>query len=227
MKHKKYDREFKLKMIKEYEAGASYYSIEKKYGLPFGTVSVWDDKYKAKGADNLDRHNSMLCRYTAEFKQTVVNDYLAGGGSIRDLSIKYGINGESTVLKWVKQYNNHEELTDSRNIGGPIMADNIKARKTTLDERIQIVEFCITHSNNYALTAKEYNCSYGQVYAWVKKYNTEGVAGPEDRRGRNKSEEELSEIEKLKAENRLLKAEMLKQEMEIALLKKLEEIERR
>ena len=48
-----------------------------------------------------------------------------------------------------------------------------------------------------------------------------------DGRGRHKSADELSELEKLRAENRLLKAEKKRQQMEIDLLKKLEEIERR
>ena len=48
-----------------------------------------------------------------------------------------------------------------------------------------------------------------------------------DGRGRNKSEDELSELEKLKAEIRILKSEKKRQQMEIDLLKKLEEIERR
>lgn len=44
---------------------------------------------------------------------------------------------------------------------------------------------------------------------------------------KNKIVEELSEIEKLKIENRLLKAQTKKQQMEIDFLKKLDEIERR
>lgn len=107
------------------------------------------------------------------------------------------------------------------------MTKDIKRRKTTLKERIRIVEYCISHSNDYASAAKKFNCSYGQIYSWVKKYETDGVEGLRDGRGRNKPEKELSEVEKLKAENRLLKAEKKKQQMEIDLLKKLEEIERR
>lgn len=107
------------------------------------------------------------------------------------------------------------------------MTKDIKRRKTTLEERIRIVEYCISHSNDYASAAKEFNCSYGQVYSWVKKYGTDGVEGLRDGRGHNKSEEELGEVEKLKAENRLLRAEKKRQQMEIDLLKKLEEIERR
>lgn len=43
-----------------------------------------------------------------------------------------------------------------------------KSRKTTLEERLAIVEHCTANNNNYVLTAKEYHCSYEQVYSWVK-----------------------------------------------------------
>lgn len=45
------------------------------------------------------------------------------------------------------------------------------------------------------------------MYSWVKKYQAKGIDGLYDRRGKNKIVEELSEIEKLKIENRLLKAQ--------------------
>ncbi|MDO5459305.1 MAG: helix-turn-helix domain-containing protein, partial [Eubacteriales bacterium] len=102
-----------------------------------------------------------------------------------------------------------------------------KSRKTTLEERLAIVEHCTANNHNYALTAKEYHCSYGQVYSWVKKYETKGVEGLYDRRGRSKPTEELTELEKLKAENRLLKAQAKQQQMEIDFLKKLDAVERR
>lgn len=227
MSKRKYTKEFKLKVLKEHEEGASFYSLEKKYGITLGTVKRWNSAYRAHGEDVLAPQNSNLCRYTAEFKKKVVLDYLSGGGSCQSIAVKYGIHAESTVLKWVKQYNSHEELTDSRKKGGYLMTKDIKRRKTTLEERIKIVEYCISHANDYASAAKEFNCSYGQVYSWVKKYAADGMEGLRDGRGRNKPEEELNEVEKLKAENRLLRAEKKKQQMEIDLLKKLEEIEGR
>ncbi len=227
MSKRKYSKEFKLKVLKEHEEGASFYSLEKKYGITLGSVKRWNSAFKAHGEDVLARQNSNLCRYTAEFKKEVVLDYLSGGGSGQSVAVKYGIHAESTVLKWVKQYNSHVELTDSRKVGGYLMTKDIKPRKTTLEERIRIVEYCITNSNDYSAAAKAYNCSYGQVYSWVKKYEADGVEGLKDGRGRTKPEEELSEMEKLKAENRLLRAEKKKQQMEIDLLKKLEEIGRR
>ena len=219
MSKRKYTKEFKLKILKEHEEGASFYFLEKKYGITLGTVKRWNSAFQARGEDFLTPQNSDLCRYTAEFKKAVVLDYLSGGGSGQSIAVKYGIHAESTVLKWVKQYNSHEELTDSRKTGGYLMTKDIKRRKTTMEERIKIVEYCISHSNDYAFAAKEFNCSYGQVYSWVKKYVTDGMEGLRDGRGRNKPEEELSEVEKLKAENRLLRAEKKKQQMEIDLLK--------
>ena len=63
------------------------------------------------------------------------------------------------------------------------------------------------------------------MYSWVKKYQAKGIDRLHDCRGKNKIVEELSEIEKLKIENRLLKAQTKKQQMEIDFLKKLDEIE--
>ena len=227
MSNKKYSKEFKEKLLKEHEEGASFYSLEKEYGLSLGTIKHWHAKMKKYGPDGLVRRNSMLCQYTADFKQKVVNDYLSGGGSYLSISLKYGIHAESTVKKWVTQYNDHEELTDSRKTGGYLMVKDVNPRKTTLEERVEIVEYCIASSNDYASAARKYSCSYGQVYSWVRKYNSDGIEGLKDRRGQNRPEEKLTEEERLRAENRLLRAEMKKKQMEIDLLKKLEEIGRR
>lgn len=108
------------------------------------------------------------------------------------------------------------------------MVKNNGARKnTTLEERINIVEECINTGCDYASVANKYGCSYGQVYSWVGKYKDKGIEGLYDRRGKSKKTSQLSDIEKLKAENRLLKAQTQQQQMEIDFLKKLDEIERR
>ena len=48
-----------------------------------------------------------------------------------------------------------------------------------------------------------------------------------DRRGKPKDTSQLSEVDKLKAENRLLKSQSHQLQMEIDFLKKVDEIERR
>ena len=194
--------------------------------ISWTSIQQWISIYNSEGEEAFIAAG--FKRYSKELKEQAVLDYLSGQGSQMEICQRYGIRAKSKLQKWIKQYNNHEELTDSRPEGGRyLMAKDIKPRKTTQKERFEIVEYCISNSNNYALAAKEFDCSYSQVYTWVKKYKEKGIDGLADRRGRGKPKDELSDIEKLKAENRILKAEKKRQQMEIDLLKKLENIERR
>ncbi|WP_432404804.1 hypothetical protein [Wukongibacter sp. M2B1] len=59
------------------------------------------------------------------------------------------------------------------------------------------------------------------------RFEESGIDGLLDRRGKRKPEEQMTEVDKLKAEMRLLEAKNKRLEMENELLKKLEEIERR
>ena len=102
-----------------------------------------------------------------------------------------------------------------------------KGRTTTYEERIEIVSFCIEHGNDYAAAVEKYGVSYQQIYYWVKKYREKGAEGLLDKRGKRKPESEMTEMEKLRAENRLLEARNRRLETENAVLKKLEELERR
>jgi transposase-like protein len=102
-----------------------------------------------------------------------------------------------------------------------------KGRKTTYDERVEIVKYCVEHEYKYNDAAQKYQVSYQQVYTWMEKYKHDGVEGLEDRRGKRKEEDEMSELEKLKAKNKLLEAENRQKQMEIDFLKKLNEIEGR
>ncbi len=101
-----------------------------------------------------------------------------------------------------------------------------KGRKTTLEERIENVEYCIEHGKDYPATIEKYGVSYQQIYSWVRKYEEIGIDGLRDGRGRTKPVEEMTDVEKLQAENRLLKAQLRDKEVEMLLLKKLQELER-
>lgn len=67
MSKRKYSREFKLKVLKEHQEGASFYSLEKKYDIVLGTVKRWNTAFLAHGEEALDHHNSNLCRYSCSF----------------------------------------------------------------------------------------------------------------------------------------------------------------
>jgi Transposase and inactivated derivatives len=226
MSKNKFTPEEKIMIVKEYLAGGtSYIKIGRKYKVDESSIRKWVNKYQAFG-ERVFEMNCANLNYSAKFKKRVVAAYLNGEGSYKDIAIRFKIHAASTVLQWVKQYNNHMELTDSKPKGVVDMVNN-KGRKTTYEERIAIVEYCIEHHNNYAETALKYEVSYQQVYSWIKKYQEKGIEALQDRRGKAKSEADMSDLEKLQLENRMLRAENRKIELENELLKKLEEIERR
>lgn len=216
--------EDKLKAVQEYLTGqGSLNTIAAKYGVTRSPFRKWIAKYKAFGNEAFLRTGNNS--YTTEFKRKVVECYLKGEGSLQELSIKFKIPSWDTVSRWILKYNNsHDEFKAYKSGGNLIMTNG---RKTTYNERIEIVKYCIESQNNYTETAKKYNVSYQQVYSWCKKYEANGAEALQDKRGRKKPKEEMSEIERLRAENKLLQARIRRAELENAFLKKLEEIERR
>lgn len=161
-------------------------------------------------------------KYSAELKLKAVKDYLNGGGSQREICIKYEISSKGRLHDWIIWYNGHREFKERSSAKGEIYMT--KGRKTTQEERAEIVAFCIEHGKDYGLTVETYNVSYQQIYAWVRKYEEKGVQGLTDRRGKAKPENELTEEDRLRQENKILQAKIKDQEMEIALLKKLREL---
>ena len=45
-----------------------------------------------------------------------------------------------------------------------------KGRKTTFDERVEIVQYCIAHDHNYAKTSEQFGISYQQARNYTIKY---------------------------------------------------------
>lgn len=187
------------------------------------TIHRWISLYQSLGTDGLitTSKNSV---YSADTKRSAVLDYLNGKGSQVEICKKYEIRSTKQLHQWILKYNSHEKIKSSGTGGSKIMT---KGKKTTFDERVAIVEYCISHDKNYAETAETFGVSYQQARNYTIKYEESGVEGLRDKRGRRKSENEMSELEKLRAENRILRAQKKQAEMEVSFLKKLEEIERR
>lgn len=99
-------------------------------------------------------------------------------------------------------------------------------KKTTIEERKKIVDYCINHNHDYKGTASIYGVSYNQVYSWVRKYITQGEEGLTDRRGQHKTDEEVDELERLRRENARLKRQLQEKDMLAELLKKVQDFER-
>lgn len=99
-------------------------------------------------------------------------------------------------------------------------------RKTTFEERLLIIENLIQHDVDYKWAADKYHVSYQQVYGWYQKFSKSNndPQSLRDRRCKAKPEDEWTELDQLRAQNRLLKAQLLRKEMADAYAKKVMEI---
>jgi transposase-like protein len=186
------------------------------------TFHKWVNIYRNEGPAGLleQSHNR---HYSEETKLQAVYDYLDGKGSQMVIAARYGLRSKRQLQMWLKEYNTHGEIKSRTSGGGSYMR---KARQTTPEERLEIVQDCLANNKNYGAAALKYNCSYQQVRNWVLRYEKMGSAGLEDRRGRRTGtqpartpEEELRDkIAELERKNRDL-------QMENDLLKKVRELE--
>lgn len=215
----------KLEAVERYERGeGSQESIAREYGVNKTSFRRWIANYKSMGPYGL-APQSTYTKYGVELKNAAIESYLRGEGSHVEICKRYHIRSTTQLRAWITKYNGHKEL---RATGGQRREIYMtKGRLTTLDERIEIVSYCIANGKDYGATIDKYRVSYQQIYSWVRKYEAKGVHGLIDKRGKPKPQDEMTEVERLQAENKMLKAENKQKEMEIAVLKKLQEIERR
>lgn len=161
--------------------------------------------------------------YSSIFKKACVEAVLSGDGSVDDIVAKYKISSRAVLQRWIKKYNANREIKDYCPKSEVYMAE--ARRKTTIEERKEIVEYCISHNRNYKESAAKYDVSYSQVYDWVRKFNEKGDEGLIDKRGIHKTDDELDELERLRRENKRLKRKLEEQDMLVVLLKKVKEFE--
>ena len=192
-------------------------------GINDMAIIDWLRLYEVEGIQGLvsQSHNRS---YPVELKRMAVEEYLAGGISLRQICKKYKVRDIHLLREWIKRYNSGKSFGRKMS-GGSRMK---KARKTSQEERIQIVKACMERGFDYGATALEYKVSYQQVYTWVQKYKELGEAGLEDRRGkRTASQTPRTEVEELRIKIAQLEHEKYMLQMERDVLKKLDEIERR
>ena len=226
----KYSPEIKIKACEDYLLGnLSNKEICMKYKIHFdgkkckSMLNEWLPIYREHGPSAFIKTGGNRT-YTSKFKENAVLEYLSGEGSYNDIAAKYNLRSKSQLQRWVSLYNANRVLKDYCPNREVYMAE--ARRKTTIEERKEIVEYCIEHNHNYKETASRYNVSYSQVYTWVKKYDEKGDDGLIDKRGHHKSDDELSELELLRRENMRLKRKLQEQERIALLLKKVQEFER-
>ena len=225
----KYTAEIKIAACKEFLDGKlSHREVCQKYGISFtessssSILSEWILRYQVLGESAFIKTKGNRS-YHHEEKVRIVEEYLAGKGSLQLIAAKYGIPSKETIRRWILKYNANRELKDYNPMREVYMAK--ARRKTTIEERKEIVEYCLSHDRAYKDTASLYDVSYSQVYSWVRKYDATGEEGLYDKRGRHKTDDEVDELERLRRENKRLKRQLEENDMLVQLLKKVKEFE--
>jgi transposase-like protein len=108
----------------------------------------------------------------------------------------------------------------------------MKSRKTTFEERLEIVKWVIENDMSYKDAADKYSINYALVYKWTRAYIDKGSEALKyDKRGpKTKSEideNNLTEVEKLKLELEKEIALRKRREFELEVFLKKEEFEKK
>ncbi len=101
----------------------------------------------------------------------------------------------------------------------------MKYRKTTFEERLEIVKWVIENDMSYKDAADKYSITYAPVYKWTREYINKGPEALKyQKRGPKKrpqiTESNLTEIDRLKLELEKEKALRKRREFELEVLKK-------
>ena len=201
----KFSKEEKINACKKYKVGkGTFGSIAKELGCSKSVFHKWYHDYINHG-DSIFDEKPLNSSYTVELKLEVIDEIKKS--SIRAASSKFGIS-VSVVRKWFLSYNNGETIKDYSPCSEVY---TMKARKTTFEERIDIVKYVLENNNDYKGAAATYSVPYASIYQWVQKYLKYGEESLRDSRGRHKKGElkrNLTELEKKDIEIERLKREL-------------------
>ena len=170
MPKSKHSPEFRAKVSQEYLDGiGSIQFLADKYSIGYSTLKGWINEYQIHGIAAFCHPSNRNRTYSKEFKLRCVEAVLNGEGTVDDIIAKYAISSRSVLRSWIKVYNANREFKDYNPKREVYMAE--ARRKTTLEERKEIVNYCINHNRDYKNTATKFNVSYGQVYSWTDAVN--------------------------------------------------------
>lgn len=224
----KFCKEVKLQACKDYKEGIQgFKSIAKNIGAHHETVRRWYLTYKEHGISAFETSNKNRS-YDKSFKLSVIEEYNSGKYSMADLVAKYNI-GSGVIHSWINKWYNGIEIEDYDPKGDVY---TMKSRKTTFEERLEIVKWVIENDMSYKGAADKYSITYALVYKWTRAYIDKGPEALKyQKRGpKPKSEiddSNLTEVEKLKLELEKEKALRKRREFELEVLKKKEEFEKK
>jgi transposase len=224
MPRSKFTAPEKLKLLEDFQqSGLPRATYARQHGIGKDTLARWSMRYQRDGLEGLEEPKKKNNHYSKELKHAVVFAYLNGEGTYEELTDKYGLRNNAQAKAWVDQYNGDKPLTASPSRK---QVPSVR-RKTTFEERIEVVEYVVKHKHSYTEAAEHFQVSYQQARSWVLKTKNGGYEALVDNRGRHKDESELTDLDKANLRIRQLEAELKDKELVEQFAKKLLELQRR
>ena len=155
--------EERIAAVQEYlEGKGSYAAIAKRYGINHERFRQMVIRAKTEGIEAV-RISSRNKKYSTEIKLKAVTEYLEGKCSQMEICAKYHITQDTVFRRWISCYNSGKDFKErTRSERGITMN---KGRKTTQEERAEIVAFCIENGKDYGIAMEKYGISYQQMTA--------------------------------------------------------------
>lgn len=124
----------------------------------------------------------------------------------RNVGKDFEIKNHSILVKWVRKF---------RNSGEAGLARKCENNSYSLNFKLDVLKFFLTSGESYATVAEKFKIPDLSIIAnWLSAFRKEGIDGLSRKKGRpsmskkNEKGNELTELQKLKKENELLKVEL-------------------
>ena len=144
----KYSADFKLMIIHEAET-LGITRTSRKYSISDHTIRTWKLIYKYQGIQGLEPTHSNNT-YSREYKASLVEEYQKSDEKLEEFAIRHGLRGRTQLSQWIMGYN--ESILEDHRSGK--RDSGMKGRKTTFDERLEIIEQLIRHDVDYNWAAE-------------------------------------------------------------------------
>ncbi|WP_261975036.1 IS66 family insertion sequence element accessory protein TnpA, partial [Lactiplantibacillus plantarum] len=150
MPRSRYTLAEKLALITEFQSSSlSITAFSKQHGLDHHTIGQWELRLQRDGINGL-MATTKNQHYSKAFKQMIIQAYLNGEGTLQELTNKYQMRSTSQLRNWLIKYNRDQTVTAS-----PSRKQVPKMnRKTTFNERVEIVEWINKGNHSYSEAAE-------------------------------------------------------------------------
>jgi transposase len=149
-----------------------------------------------------------VVKYHEEFKQKVVDAYLAGEGGYSSLAIRFGIQSKTNIRKWVSAF---------QQFGKQGLAPKKSITNYPVQFKIDVLNYKVRTGDSLEEVARKFGITEPpMILNWLRKWQNEGIEGLSKSKGgsslsneskKNKNEKRLTKEQQLLKEIELLRAE--------------------